>query len=267
MNKLTWTQWLTDSHPADVYLIVNVQATPSPINTLYAGDCIDEAFRLYDSTPLAHIADVGFWLVRLKTAACRELGKLMDNGVFSDPSWGWAYRSQMSLQENLDHWRRRQIVTLDGEPVVLRLGDSRIASVLLPAMNRDDWRLLMTPVQEVLTDTPELRVFTSPVTDAPLPDPEIQQLPFEMKPHLMRAWQTSAQAMLCCTENIVCDLWEDHPETALLLDTPEGMLKQRITGWLTEETEKLTDPGSLTEADFRRYAAHQGWTAVSEETK
>jgi len=51
----------------------------------------------------------------------------------------------MSLQENLDHWRRRQIVTLDGESVVLRLGDSRIAAVLLPAMNRDDWRLLMTP--------------------------------------------------------------------------------------------------------------------------
>lgn len=86
VNNLSWTQWLTEANPAAVYLIVNAQAKPAPTDILYANDWIAEAFRIYDSTPLAHLSEQGFWLILLKPSSYGELGKVMDNGIFSDPS-------------------------------------------------------------------------------------------------------------------------------------------------------------------------------------
>lgn len=136
MEKRNLTQWLTEADPMRVYLMVNRPANPDPVEILYAQDWIDDAFRIYDSTPLAHIAEQSPWLILLKPSSYLVPGKLTDTRAFSDPSWGWAYRSSQSLQDNLEHWRRRQIVTLKGHSVILRLADSRVASVLLPAMNK-----------------------------------------------------------------------------------------------------------------------------------
>ena len=170
----------------------------------------------------------------------------------------------MPLQDNLDHWRRRQIVTQNGDSVILRLGDSRVVTVLIPAMNKNDWRLLMTPVQQVLINTPELNSFTSLAVNTPLPDPKIQHLPFELKPHLIRAWQTSPLAQVSCAENIICELWENQPETALRLDTPEGILMPRVISWLAQQLTLLTDINDLTHDDFIRHAQHQGWTSAAD---
>lgn len=259
MEKCNLTQWLTEADPMRVYLMVNRPANPDPVEILYAHDWIDDAFRIYDSTPLAHIAEQSPWLILLKPSSYPVPGKLTDAGAFSDPSWGWAYRSSQSLQDNLEHWRRRQIVILKGHSVILRLADSRVASVLLPAMNKDDWRLLMTPVKRLLISTPELKEFHSLVTDSDLPVPEIQDLPFELKPHLVRAWQNSPQALIFYADNIACELWENQPESALILDTPEGMLMQRVTSWLKQQLIQLTDINYLTYDDFIRHAEYQKW--------
>lgn len=264
MNKLNWTQWLTETDPAPVYLMLNAQIKPAPTNILYANDWIEDAFRIYDNTTLAHITDQGPWLILLKPSSYPALGRLMDNDIFNDPSWGWAYRSNISLQDNLDHWRRRQIVTLKGKTVILRLADSRIASILLPEMNKDDWRMLMTPVKQILINTPELKTFSSPAVDAGLPAPEIQHLPFELKSHLVRAWQNSPQALIFYADNIACELWENQPETALILDIPEGMLMQRLAVWLKQQLTLLTDINYLTYDDFIRHAKHQEWIPAAD---
>lgn len=264
MEKRNWTQWLTETDPMRVYLMVNVQAKPNPVEILYANDWIEDAFRIYDNTPLAHIAEQGPWLILLKPSSYKALGRLTDTGVFSDLSWGWAYRSGQSLQDNLDHWCRRQIVTLKEHQVILRLADSRIASVLIPEMNKDDWRILMTPVKRLLISTPELNEFHSPVTDSDLPVPEIQHLPFELKSHLVRAWQNSPQALIFYADNIACELWENKPETALILDTPEGMLMQHLAVWLKQQLALLTDINYLTYDDFIRHAQYREWIPAAD---
>lgn len=264
MNTLNWTQWLTENTPAAVYLMVNAQVTPGPVEILYAHDWIEDAFRIYSGTPLAHIAEQSPWLIRLKAASYPAFGRLADSGTLSDPSWGWAYRSNLTLQDNLDHWRRRQIVILKENTVILRLADSRIAAVLLPAMNKDDWRLLMTPVQSLMINMPEVNLFQSPATGTDMPLPEIQQLPFELKSHLISAWQSSPQALIFYADNIACELWEDRPGAALQLDTPEGALMQRLDIWLREQLTHLTDLNYLTHEDFIRHAEYQGWIPGAE---
>ncbi|HCM61462.1 MAG TPA: DUF4123 domain-containing protein [Morganella sp. (in: Bacteria)] len=259
MAGLNTTQWLTETDPAPIYLMVNTQAKPNPVEILYANDWIEDAFRIYDSTPLAHITEQSPWLILLKQSSYPALGRLMDSGVFSDPSWGWAYRSSQSLQENLDHWRRRQLVTLKGNTVILRLADSRVAGILFPAMNKEDWRILMTPVARVLVTTPELKAFHSLATHCDLPAPEIQHLPFELKPHLIRAWQQSTQALIFYADNIACELWENQPEEALILDTPEGELMHRLDIWFRQQLSLMTDINFLTYEDFLRHAKHKGW--------
>lgn len=264
MTKHNRTQWLTEPDPTSVYLMVNAQVKPNPVEILYANDWIEDAFRIYDGTPLAHITEQSPWLILLKPSSYQSLGRLMDSSVFSDPSWGWAYRSNMTLQDNLDHWRRRQLVTLKGNTVILRLADSRVAGVLFPAMNKEDWRILMTPVTRVLIATPELSEFHSLAAGTDLPAPEIQHLPFELKPHLVRAWQHSLPALIFYADNIACELWENQPGSALILDTPEGELMQRLTVWLKQQLTLLTDINYLTDDDFIRHAKHQGWLPAAD---
>lgn len=55
----------------------------------------------------------------------------------------------MAWDAQLHHWQQRQLVKLDGEMVVLRLMDSRIANILIPSMREADWYVLMNPVHEV----------------------------------------------------------------------------------------------------------------------
>lgn len=264
MTGLNTTQWLTETDSSPVYLMVNVLADPNPVEILYANNWVEDAFRIYDSTPLAHITAQSPWLILLKTSSYPVLGRLMDSGAFSDPSWGWAYRSSQSLQENLDHWRRRQLVTLKGNTVILRLADSRVAGILFPAMNKEDWRILMTPVARVFIATPVLNEYYSLAAGADLPVPEIQHLPFELKPHLVHAWQHSPQALIFYADYIACELWENQPEAALILDTPEGELMHRLGIWFRQQLSLMTDINYLTYDDFIRHAKYQGWMPAAD---
>lgn len=53
-----------------------------------------------------------------------------------------------------------------------------------------------------------------------------------MGEHLQAAWENSAQFIELLAENLACELWENHAEAALSLDTPEGQLHRRLVDWL-----------------------------------
>lgn len=124
--------------------------------------------------------------------------------------------------------------------------------------------MLMTPVTRILIATPELKAFHSLAAGSDLPAPEIQSLPFELKPHLVRAWQHSPQARVFYADNIACELWENQPEAALILDTPEGELMQRLDIWLQQQLSLMTDINHLTCNDFIRHAKHQEWIPAAD---
>ncbi|MEX6137214.1 hypothetical protein [Providencia hangzhouensis] len=66
-----------------------------------------------------------------------------------------------------------------------------------------------------------------------LPIPELQTRPFIMGEHLQAAWENSAQFIELLAENLACELWENHAEVALSLDTPEGQLHRRLVDSFT----------------------------------
>lgn len=260
MRPTPWTTWLTEPNRDPVYLLLNTLAQPNPTDVLFANDWVEQAFPLYNGTPLAHLIAQSPWLVKLKPSALAPLGQLLDRKGLSDSSWGWAYRSPVNWTTQLRHWQNRQLVQLEGELVVLRLMDSRIANTLIPKMRELDWYVLMNPVHEVMLDTPTLPTcFTSLALDnAPL-IPELQARPFRLGEHLTKAWESSDAFIALMAENMACELWENQPEAALLLDTPEGQLHTRLVGWLNIAPMFAGKVSTRTPAQFIDYSQQLGW--------
>ncbi|MEY1543498.1 hypothetical protein AB7Z95_21245 [Providencia rettgeri] len=144
--------------------------------------------------------------------------------------------------------------------------DTRIANVLIPKMRAVDWSVLMTPVHEVMLETPsDPTFFESPTRYDPLPIPELQARPFIMGEHLQAAWENSAQFIELLAENLACELWENHAEIALSLDTPEGQLHRRLVDWLHLHPSLVGDIHTRTATQFTDYAQQQGWLTTTTE--
>ncbi|WP_318839903.1 DUF4123 domain-containing protein [Providencia sp. PROV100] len=266
MRLTPWTTWLTASNTDPIYLLLNTLATPNPTDLLFANDWVEQAFPIYNGTALAHLIGQSPWLVKLKPSAYAPLGQLLDRKGLSDNTWGWAYRSSLDWQYQLRHWQNRQLVELNEELVVLRLMDTRIANVLIPKMREVDWSVLMTPVHEVMLETPsDPAFFESPTRHNPLPIPELQARPFIMGEHLQAAWENSAQFIELLAENLACELWENHAEVALSLDTPEGQLHRRLVDWLHLHPSLAGDIHTRTATQFTDYAQQQGWLTTTTE--
>ncbi|HFT1529140.1 TPA: DUF4123 domain-containing protein [Providencia stuartii] len=260
MRPTPWTTWLSEPHRDPVYLLLNTLAQPNPTDVLFANDWIEQAFPLYNGTPLAHLIAQSPWLVKLKPSAAVPLGQLLDRKGFSDPSGGWAYRSPMAWDAQLHHWQQRQLVKLDGEMVVLRLMDSRIANILIPSMREADWYVLMNPVHEVMLDTDTQPVcLISPARDRPPLIPELKVHPFTLGEHLQTAWENSETCIQLMAENLACELWENQPDNALALDTPVGQLHERLVGWLHISPILAGNVATRTLAQFTDYAQQLGW--------
>lgn len=266
MRKMTWVQWLISSSEP-VYLLINTLANPNPINVMYANDWIEKAFPLYYRTPLAHLIAQSPWLVQIKPESHIPLSQLLDSKTFSDDSWGWAYRSQLSWDKQLLHWQVKQVVHLSNESVLLRLADTRIARILIPEMIYSDWRSLMMPIRDILIDLDEPTQIISLNKEIEFLDPILQQRPFILDAHLIRAWQNSKYALTLYIENLSCELWENIPQQAQLLDTPEGILNKRISDWLQYQRNKLADLNFLTYQEFQQHAESQGWLVTQRNEK
>ncbi|CDH34776.1 conserved hypothetical protein [Xenorhabdus bovienii str. Intermedium] len=109
--------------------------------------------------------------------------------------------------------------------------DARVFGAMIPAFTPGDWSLMLSPVTELMIDTPQPMPFCRP-KDCGEGNPEI---PFTLGEHLQAVWLRSPYGLKVLTNSISCDLWENHGEIAKQLDQPEGRLEQHIEQWLRQK--------------------------------
>ncbi|PQQ30366.1 DUF4123 domain-containing protein [Photorhabdus luminescens] len=244
--SINWQQWLTTPNKPPVFFMLNSLAEPNPVALFYRNDWVEQAFPLYSGTPMDHILAQGPWLVQPKSGCLSVIGHLLDSQTLSDNSWGWAYRSDESWIQQLNHWRSRQQVILRERQVILRSMDPRILGQLLPAMIVSDWSAFLTPVSELMIDIPEPQIYYRPENCGQ----GGSELPFILGDHLSHAWHHSDYALKGKAFVISSNMWENHGELAEKLNEPEGKLQERIIDWLKSRLESGDDISHLTSADY-----------------
>ncbi|NDK99951.1 DUF4123 domain-containing protein [Photorhabdus bodei] len=258
MNKsINWQQWLSIPNKPSVFFMLNSLAKPNPVALFYSNDWVEQAFPLYSNTPMDHMLTQSPWLVQPKSGCLSVIGHLLDNHPPSNNSWGWAYRSDESWIQQLNHWRSRQQVILQEKQVLLRSMDARILSQLLPVMIVSDWSGFLTPVCELMIDTPEPQIYCRPENCGH----GGSEQPFVLGPHLLEAWFHSDYALQGQVFVLISDLWENHGELAEKLNKPEGKLQERIIDWLKSRLESGGSISHLTNADYLQTLDEQ-YTAI-----
>lgn len=252
----TWLSWLTALSQNDVYFLINTLAEPNPIKRFYANDWIEEAFPIYHGTALAHLSDISPWLVKVKRSQLFHLGKMLDNEPFSDPSWGWAYHSQLDWRTQITHWQKYQFAWMGEDKIIFRFFDARIARTLLPRLGRGDWALLMMPVEDCFIEESEMKVIYS---RPPYAEPFISPADYILSEALIKVWRNSEQAYLNVIDNFYIQFWENHPSLADPLDEPEGRLIGLIRDWMDECQQRRLDTAYLFDNLFVRYLDEKGY--------
>ncbi len=250
MTETTWRTWLTSDSRHDVYFLLNKLAQPDPVVQFYAADWVQEAYPLYAGTPLSHLKEQGPWLIKAKRQNFRNLAKALDADRFKDPSWGWAYHSTESFDDQTAHWQRQHIVLCQREESVLRLFDNRIAGALIPAFTPADWSYLLMPLNDCFISCQSgNRCFVRPAGA----EKKINESPYKLGKHILLAWENSAQFRINTIDNFYIQFWEQHSELAQTLEDPEGNLAGLINQCMDDYQADLADIGYLTNAMFIRY--------------
>ncbi|MBE8598236.1 DUF4123 domain-containing protein, partial [Xenorhabdus sp. BG5] len=172
--------------------------------------------------------------------------QLLDKHEFSDASWGWGYHSTLPWSFQLEHWRLHQQVLLRGQVVVLRLMDNRIFAPLLPALKPGDWRELLTPVNELMIDSPDPVCYSRPENCPQTLHTDL----FVLGDHLIEARYATETTLKNLAYALSCQLWEEQPELALKLDEPEGQLQNRLVARLKQAREEKQNLDKLTLKHF-----------------
>ncbi|OTA19754.1 hypothetical protein Xbed_02064 [Xenorhabdus beddingii] len=258
MENLDWQTWLSRQDSGECYFLVNSLAKPDPVQLFYVNDWTEQAFPLYSGTPMNAMLAQSPWLIKPKANRLPELALLLDKHALSDESWGWAYRSTLPWSFQLEHWRLHQQVLLRDQVVVLRLMDNRIFTPLLPVLTPGDWRELLTPVNELMIDTPEPHCYYRP-ENCPQ---ELKRNLFVLGDHLIEARYSTDSALYNLAYALHCQLWEDHAELALKLDEPEGQLQNSLVGWLKQMRSERYSINKLTAQQF--IATNPQLTAISD---
>ncbi|MCT8354377.1 DUF4123 domain-containing protein [Photorhabdus kayaii] len=247
MNKsINWQQWLSIPNKPSVFFMLNSLAEPNPAALFYRNDWVEQAFPLYSNTPLDHMLAQSPWLVQPKSGCLSTIAHWLDSQTLSDNSWGWAYRSDQSWIQQLNHWRSRQQVILQEKPVIFRSMDPRILSLLLPAMIVSDWSAFLTPVSELMIDMPEPQIYYRPENCGQ----GGSELPFILGSHLLHAWHHSDYALQGIAFAISDNCWENHGKLAEKLDKPEGQLVEQIINWLKYRLANGDNISKLTCVDY-----------------
>ncbi|WP_340617822.1 DUF4123 domain-containing protein [Xenorhabdus entomophaga] len=227
----SWQAWLNKPSETPVFFILNSLAQPNPVEQFYLNDWVEQAFPLYSGTPMYKMLKHSPWLVQAKSSQLYQIGDMLDKHTLSDNSWGWAYRSAIPWQEQLAHWQHRQLVMMNGEQVLFRIMDARVFGAMIPAFTPSDWSLMLSPVIELMVDTPQPTPFCRP-DECTAGNPDI---PFTLGEHLQTVWLRSSYGLKTLNNSIYCDLWENHGEIAKQLDQPIGNLEQQIEQWLRQK--------------------------------
>ncbi|WP_350304058.1 DUF4123 domain-containing protein [Photorhabdus viridis] len=251
--SINWQQWLTTPNRPPVFFMLNSLAKPNPVTLFYKNDWVEQAFPLYSGTPMDHLLAQSPWLVQPRSGYLSVIGHLLDNHTLSDSSWGWAYRSEDLWTQQLNHWRSRQQVILQEKQVLLRSMDTRILSQLLPAMIISDWSGFLTPVSELMIDTPEPQIYSRPENCGQ----SGSEKPFVLGHHLLEAWFHSDYALQGQVFVLISDLWENHGKQVKKLDEPAGQLQERLTHWLKARLENGEGMSNLTGSDYLADACEQ----------
>ncbi|MDC9607215.1 DUF4123 domain-containing protein [Xenorhabdus griffiniae] len=230
MEPTDWKNWLSHQDRGNCYFLVNSLAEPNPVQTFYLNGWTAQAFPLYSGTPMNAMLEQSPWLIQPKANSLPELALLLDKHELSDTSWGWGYRSTLPWSFQLEHWRLHQQVLLRGQVVVLRLMDNRIFAPLLPALKPGDWRELLTPVNELMIDTPDPICYYRP-KNCPQ---ELNTSLFVLGDHLIEARYSTNTTLKNLAYTLSCQLWEEDPEFALKLDEPAGQLQISLVTWLQQ---------------------------------
>ncbi|WP_155522518.1 DUF4123 domain-containing protein, partial [Serratia microhaemolytica] len=254
-NTTGWSAWLCRPQQSPLFFILNNLAQPNPLHQLYYHDWVEQAFGLYQNSPLQHLVLQGPWLVQVKITALPAVAALLQKRTFSDESWGWVYRSQLPWQAQIAHWQQHNQVILRGRKVVLRWMDTRILARLLPAFTQEDWGGLLYPVDELMYTLPESETAQPVHRYSPLGTQRTPSAPpFVLGPHLIQAWEHSPRALENQAVAIACELWEEHGALAAALDTPDDALHTLIMNWLQQQISVGYPLPSLTHEAF--LAAH-----------
>ncbi|WP_275358308.1 DUF4123 domain-containing protein [Xenorhabdus bovienii] len=229
----SWQAWLSKPNDAPIFFILNSLANPNPVDQFYRSDWIEQAFPLYSGTPMHKMLKHSPWLVQAKSSQLYQIGMMLDSHTLSDNSWGWAYRSYTPWQEQLAHWQHRQLVMMNGEQVLFRIMDARVFGAMIPAFTTSDWSLMLSPITELIIDTPQPMQFCRPneCTEGN------SEIPFMLGEHLLTVWLRSPYGLKVLSSSLYVDLWENHGEMAKQLDQPVGSLEQRIEQWLRQKIE------------------------------
>ncbi|PHM72517.1 DUF4123 domain-containing protein [Xenorhabdus kozodoii] len=246
MEATNWENWLSQQGKGECYFLVNSLAEPNPVQTFYLNGWTEEAFPLYSGTPMNALLSQSPWLINPKATCLPELALLLDKHEFSDASWGWGYRSTLPWTFQLAHWRLHQQVLLRGQMVVLRLMDNRILTPLLPALKPGDWRELLTPINELMIDTPQPYCYYRP-ENCPQ---ELAENLFVLGDHLIEARYAADSTLNNLAYALSCQLWEENPELALKQDAPEGQLQNNILAWLKQARDEKRSLHKLTVGHF-----------------
>ncbi|WP_445494964.1 DUF4123 domain-containing protein [Photorhabdus sp. SF281] len=258
-TSINWQQWLSTPDKPPVFFMLNSLAEPNPVGHFYKNNWVEQAFPLYSGTPMDHLLAQSPWLVQPKSGCLAIISHLLDSHTLSDNSWGWAYRSEDSWTQQLNHWRSRQQVILQEKQVLLRSMDTRILSQLLPAMIISDWSGFLTPVSELMIDAPEPQIYSRPENCGQ----SGSERPFVLDSHLSYAWRHSDYALKGKAFVISSDLWENHGELAEKLNASEGQLVEQIINWLKACLENGDDISSLTSEDYLQMLNEQHTTTLS----
>ncbi|REF26392.1 uncharacterized protein DUF4123 [Xenorhabdus cabanillasii] len=258
MESSNWKSWLSHQDKGECYFLINSLAEPNPVQLFYLNGWTEQAFPLYSGTPMNAMLEQSPWLIQPKTKCLPELALLLDKHAFSDASWGWGYRSTLPWSFQLEHWRLHQQVLLRGQVVVLRLMDNRVFTPLLPALQPGDWRELLTPVNELMIDTPEPYCYYRPEN---CPQVLTENL-FVLGDHLIEARYSTDTALKNLAYSLSCQLWEENPELALKLDEPEGQLQKSLVVWLKQARDEKQNLNKLT---AERFIADNPQVAFSKE--
>ncbi|MBD2783922.1 DUF4123 domain-containing protein [Xenorhabdus sp. DI] len=246
MECTDWKTWLSQQDKGDCYFLVNSLANPNPVQLFYVNDWIEEAFPLYSGTPMNDLLAQSPWLIKPKAKYLPELALLLDKHELSDASWGWGYRSTLPWSFQLEHWRLHQQVLLRGRVVVLRLMDNRIFAPLLPALQPGDWRELLTPVNELMIDTPDPCCYYRPENCPQVLNENL----FVLGDHLIEARYSTDTTLNNLAYALSCQLWENNAELAFKLDEPEGQLQSSLVAWLKQARDAKHNLNKLTVEHF-----------------
>ncbi|MDC9605233.1 hypothetical protein [Xenorhabdus griffiniae] len=120
--------------------------------------------------------------------------------------------------------------------------DNRIFTPLLPALKPGDWRELLTPVNELMLDTPDPICYYRP-ENCPQ---KLNTNLFMLGDHLIDARYSTDTTLKNLAYALSCQLWEEAPELALKLDEPAGQLQHSLVAWLKQAREESSKLDKLT---------------------